>query len=509
MAILRDQEDSQQKSQQGNADLGTPVGGSRVSSFSSGTQAPAQSSGRFTNLKKYVDANKGSGSQLGERITGGLEKETAKATDTSQADRIAKNVQAEKDRLAQGDVFNQRIKNDEARAIASDTEQKSQFQSLLNKQNNLSNLTTQQQQAEMQQLAAMQGIQGKVGNLGSESGRFQLLQNTIKNPNYTTGQQRLDQLMLQADNPSSLVSAQRNLGQQIKGAAGTLNDMYRANEAGIAQAGTEADRVAKLLSGTLTSTTGDLVQKQQDLAQKLNTQNTEQNAALERILSGQALAGDSEKVSEILGQAGLNTGMTTYNTLTGDKWKNYYQQGATDLTGQKVISADDFGRYEALRGLAGQGLSDFTQAGGGFSNTGLSGNLKGDIEQQLADFVSGLQGKKYSSTVKSPGLAPLLEVGTNAEALYSNIGGAETANLNNLINLFTATAGGKDQSPLQYTTAGRSAAQVALDKYLADVKNAGFRNTLGGVAPSTTPAATTAPTGFVPTGSKTYVKDEI
>ena len=387
MAILKENEENTQSNQGQNAGTqtgntgvqGPSSGGSRIASSSSGSQGPAQSSGRFTNLKKYVEANKGAGEQLGGRITSGLEKETAKATDTSQANQIAANVKAEQDRLAQGENFNARIKNDEARDIYSNADDKTQFQNLYNNVNNVSNLTNEMNTAQQNQIDAIRKAQGNVANLGSEKGRFQLLQNTIRSPNYTRGQQRLDQLTLQAGNPQALAAAQKNLGQQIKTSANDLSKTYQDIGTNINKTNSRANEVSNMLKGTVGDVTKKLTNTQSKLATDTNTQNTKRNAALERVLSGKALAGDFELVGDIMSGGGLTQGMRTYNVLGGDNSNKYFQAGSTGLTGRDVISADDFARYEALRGLSGQGLDDFSQVGGGYTTTGLKGNLAGDI----------------------------------------------------------------------------------------------------------------------------------
>ena len=364
----------------GNTGVQGPTSGSsRITPPSSGSPGVSQSSGRFTNLKKYVEANKGAGEQLGGRITSGLEKETTKATDNSQANQIAANVKAEQDRLAQGENFNARIKNDEARNIYGNTDEKTQFQNLYNNVNNVSNLTNEMNTAQQNQIDAIRKAQGNVSNLGSEQGRFQLLQNTIRSPNYTRGQQRLDQLTLQAGNPQALAAAQRNLGQQIKTSANDLSKTYQDIGTNIGTASSIANEVSNMLKGSVGEVTGKLTEAQSKLATDTNTQNPKQNAALERILSGKALAGDFDLVGDIMSGGGLSQGMRTYNVLGGDNSNKYFQAGSTGLTGRDVINADDFARYEALRGLSGQGLDDFTGVGGGYTTTGLKGNLAGDI----------------------------------------------------------------------------------------------------------------------------------
>lgn len=353
-------------------------------------------------IKKYVEANKGAGEQLGGRITSGLEKETAKATDTSQANQIAANVKAEQDRLAQGENFNARIKNDEARDIYSNADDKTQFQNLYNNVNNVPNLTDEMNTAQQNQIDAIRKAQGNVSNLGSEKGRFQLLQNTIRSPNYTRGQQRLDQLTLQAGNPQALAAAQKNLGQQIKTSANDLSKTYQDIGTNIGAASSRANEVSNMLKGTVGDVTNQLVSDQKTKAGDVVKENIARNTALENILKGYATPEDFALVNDVMTSGELSQGMRTYNVLNPDTSENYLQRGSTTVEDRDVINADDFARYEALRGLSGQGLDDFSQVGGGYTTTGLKGDLAGDIagartalENQLnrnEKFASGSSG---------------------------------------------------------------------------------------------------------------------
>lgn len=460
MAILKENEENTQSNQGQNAGTqtgntgvqGPSSGGSRIATSSSGSPGVSQSSGRFTNLKKYVEANKGAGEQLGGRITSGLEKETAKATDNSQANQIAANVKAEQDRLAQGENFNARIKNDEARAIYGNADDKTQFQNLYNNVNNVSNLTDEMNTAQQNQIDAIRQAQGNVSNLGSEQGRFQLLQNTIRSPNYTRGQQRLDQLTLQAGNPQALAAAQKNLGQQIKTSANDLSKQYQDIGTNIGTASSKANEVSNMLKGTVGDVTGKLTEAQSKLATDTNTQNTERNAALERVLSGKALAGDFDLVGDIMSGGGLTQGMRTYNVLGGDNSNKYFQAGSTGLTGRDVINADDFARYEALRGLSGQGLDDFSQVGGGYTTTGLKGDLAGDIAAANDAFYKAINRYETAEGINDT---------TNDDRFMSSGRQISTAtvgaNMNDLLNFYESDKFGKNKAvtPIEVLASNR------------------------------------------------------
>lgn len=112
------------------APAGTPsTGGSaapsqpsgRVANYSTGQSLgpSSQGSGRFTNIKNYINANQGAGEQLGSKITGNIEKNLNKTEKEQQtaASNIASNIQAEKDRLAEGSQFNTQLQDQSAMVL--------------------------------------------------------------------------------------------------------------------------------------------------------------------------------------------------------------------------------------------------------------------------------------------------------------------------------------------------------------------------------------------------------
>src|SRR6478609_3618758 len=119
-----------------------PQAQSRVADYSTGSSAApsSQGSGRFTNIQKYINANQGAGEQLGNKLTGTVDKNLQKTEKeaTSQAGQIANTIQAEKDRLAKATGYNTQLQDQTAngaQAIAGNDVTKGEFSNLLNNQN--------------------------------------------------------------------------------------------------------------------------------------------------------------------------------------------------------------------------------------------------------------------------------------------------------------------------------------------------------------------------------------
>lgn len=450
----------------GGAGPATQQGGGRLASYSTGSQ-PSKGSGRFTNLKSYIDANKGAGEQLGSKIGAGLEKEVKKASDTTQAQNIGKQVEAEKDRLAQGQQFKTQLGEETgAQAIAGNQDTSKQFSNLLNNQNVASNLMQQAQTAQSQQNIGLQKAQQNVEQLGTESGRFNLLKGAVKNPNYTSGQQRLDQLFLQAGNPQQLVEKQRALTGGIGQSGKALETMYGQLGTDIGAAGTQAEEVSKMLRGELGTQTTNLTEAQRAEAEQINTQNALRNTALESYFKGGANAvQDPEQqkyIQDMLASGGLQSGMRTYNVLKEpESYKNYAKFGGTGYKAADVLNEQEFERYSALQKLAeAQGPGEFTGAGAG----GVATEFRG---QDLASAITGAR----SALEKQFGETDLTKtVETGMKGTFAPTTGIKTSVTGNLMDLLKQKESGNlnamnQMNNISYDTSGADAQARAIARF--------------------------------------------
>lgn len=162
-----------------------------------GAQPERKGSGKFTNIKKYVDANLSGGQKLGE----GIQQKIG-----SEADKVREGIQSAQGQFQQGAQQTNQTLNKAtgyaqkvgqvggAQQIADVEPEFKTFRDIYTGQvkGPDSNISSQQQNA-----AKLQALSQLAGN---ESGRFQLLDETYTNPAqaYTRGQKRFDQLLLQA-----------------------------------------------------------------------------------------------------------------------------------------------------------------------------------------------------------------------------------------------------------------------------------------------------------------------
>lgn len=506
-ANKQNEANSQSAPTTGGGSASTTTSG-RVASFSSGApQQGASGSGRFTNIQKYLGANQGSGEQLGSRITGTIDKKldkTTKEADT-QASSIGEAVNAEKNRLAEGTQFNEQIKQDPTQ-IVNDNQAKDRFGNLLNNQNVATNLQNQAQAATSAANSGFNQINQQVQNLGTEQGRFNLLQNTIKSPQYSTGQQRLDQLFLQAGNPNQLIQSQKDLSKNLVTARDQFGNAIQGVNTEIGNVGQQAADVSAMLSGTLGSESNALTQAQIQQAQAMNATNATANTALQVYLTNgyNSLTPEQKTVMDgILQQNNLQSGQRTYNVLNDpNSYAKYIQSGSVNNTAADVVDANELARYNALYNLAGgTGEKLYNAVGSGGSAAGLNGTqLATDMSAAQAAYNQGLNTNTvYGGNTLAQVQAALDSMGygndLSKDRLFKDAyigqtvqgGSAQQAQRRALENaLLSAVYGPNYVSTVQGSNMGGTQHfQNLVDALYGYKTSSGFNNTLG--ATGTTP----------------------
>lgn len=355
---------------------------------------------------------------------------------------------------------------------------------MLNNQNQAGALQQNAQSAADKATAAYNQVGQQVGNLGSESGRFNLLQQSVKNPQYTQGQQRLDQLFLQTSNPNQLAQNQRDLGKQAQASAQGLTNQYNDLGQQIQQAGVQAQDVSKMLGNTLNTEQQNLTNAQIAEAQAKNTSNAAANTALQTYFTngyGSLTADQKALIDPILASQNLTSGTRTFNVLNNGAYNNYLNQGSTNLTGADVLDQNEFNRYNALAQLAGNTNPLYTQAGTGGTAAGIQGQkLMSDIQAAQNDFIRGLNTSVTS--VKNPYTGQMTGTST-LQNLYNDPGAAYRSMLQGVNYSHGNLYGGgmSNDAVSAWYNAINSDLQSKLNNYLS---SQGYNTGLGGITPT-------------------------
>ena len=323
---------------------GTQLSGGGSGILTGGTGAPADSqkpssSGSFTNLQSYLDANTDQAAKEGSDISSKLSGEAKGATDQLSADQSNFSNQVSQGGVTPDqNIVDQAVSN--PTAVANDPNQYSQFQNQYNAQytgpKDLSSQsdfqdTTSKFNKASQDLTSTQ----------TESGRQGLLNQVYGRPDYNQGEQNLDQLLL--ENNKSSQDALSGTYNQWRGISDQL---------GTAQTGAQS---------LATQRAADTQTAQQYAQTQLGQANTTfQGNLTSGLASAQKAQGDSyQKIKQDIGsnsltpdeytKLGLSTGQAVYNV---DPTK--YVSQANPLTLYNYANPQQYAQAAALAKLSGQ-----------------------------------------------------------------------------------------------------------------------------------------------------------
>lgn len=307
------------------------------------------------NIQSYIKANMGAGQQLAQGIQGGFQKQANQFGQQVSGAQSQLNKAAAPTEQALGqqgqNLIQTSFKNPQD--ILKQQDQLKQFQQLRDQgyKGQIGNLNTNAQQQQTQLKSQLGNLQQTAGNANTESGRYDLLRNTFGQPNYTQGQQKLDQLFLQSQ-PGATQGLQ-------KGLSGITN------QAGQQLTGATAEQQAKL-----NALQGLSAQRAQDIKNTfLNGNGNDQNLGIKGIegatqaqyADDQARAAQLPQILADLKANKLNNGDINslgINDLQGQRLYNlnlgnYVNQTAPSETLSQATTQDQLGRYNALQSLAG------------------------------------------------------------------------------------------------------------------------------------------------------------
>lgn len=220
----------------------------------------------------------------------------------------------------------------------------------------------------------------------SESGRFGLLNQYFNKPSYSYGQQKLDQLILQADpnQASKLQAAGQNAAQ--------FNDTYKAAQANLQNQVAAGKTLADTNRGAITGeakTAGESLLD--DLGRQAGTYNTNATTAANIISPKDAIDALKSSGYQVTNSRG-DLRRATVNIGGLDIPVNLLMdqiQAATPMQATlNNISPDELRRYNALAGVQGLGLT--TQATGPTLNTTINNGISNTLKNSAQTLASGL-----------------------------------------------------------------------------------------------------------------------
>jgi len=326
-------DEEKQAQQQG----GMNISGGAPANFSTGVPGqdagggaakPQKSSGNYTNIQSYLEANKTQADQMGQTIADSVDQSAGQAQQKIQGlEAKTQKVEA----YDPNEVFNN--------VTNLNDQQKNDYRTQRQTGGYTGPQTVDQVEGYADTQKATQEAATKLQNAQSETGQQQLLKDTYARPKYTAGENRLDQVLLQ--NSAGSKQALENVNDKYKG----FNDLL----------GGATQKVGDSINAAKTqalSNKQNILKSEQDqynnllnpIQQRADQANKDNPALIQRI---QADLEDDTLNAETLQRLGLSGNEKLYNqNLSG-----YMKPTETQVGIDNVASADERAKYKALSDL--------------------------------------------------------------------------------------------------------------------------------------------------------------
>lgn len=368
MSFALDQDDDQTDSQAdqtksddssvslGGGGSGVATAGGNPVATQPGQAGKPSSSGSWTNLQSYLDANSDQGAQVGSQIAGTVNQQaqTAQSDVNSAASDFQNNVNSSTIN-ADPDAVNKAISDATSAKAGStlDPNDVSGYQAQANATyNGPTDFTQEQGYGQAQQ--DLNTAQQSVAETGSEAGRDVLLGNQYKNSSangYNQGEQNLDQLLLESSQGGK--AALQPLANQWSGLSTALgNATTTENAAAQSAAATDAATQQAAQAALTGATTGFQTNLTNAATAAAASAPHDWSQLMTDLSDGNLTPSELAAVNA----QGLNTGANTYD-LFKDPTQYFTENSAPTM--YQTATADQYAQAAALAQLAGQTDSTF------------------------------------------------------------------------------------------------------------------------------------------------------
>lgn len=298
---------------------------------------PQKGSGQYANIQSYLEANKDQGAQMGEKVAGDVE---SKATDAQGRVSAFQSVAPKVNAYDPNEAYS-RLNN-------LDDETKTQYNTA--KAGYKGPDSVEQIGGYTDAAKASQEAYQKVKNAGNELGQQELLKQSYARPQYSAGENRLDQVLLQ--NAPGSKQKLEGLSQKYAG----LDNLFKNASESAGNQLAEAKRQALLNQQAIQ--TGEESQWKgliDPIKARADQMNIDNPALVNRITQD---ASDEILSKEALEKLGLNVGQRTY----GLNLQNYLNPNIRQLGLSDAATAEERAKFQALNALTGAGRSDIGEA---------------------------------------------------------------------------------------------------------------------------------------------------
>lgn len=373
MATIQKENEGNDENTFGVQSPSTPSGGSgQQPQYVPPTQGKPQGGGRFTNIQKYLAANQSGGQKIQQGIESKQDQQAEQIRKGVEASQTKFNQQAqpEQQRLQQAQPFVQQTLQQNQLT----PEQIKQYQDLAQQKGAFNNITG------LQNAPSADPLQQAAKAAGSEQGRFDLLKKSFAVPSYSSGQQRLDQLLLGGQNPQGL---QRNLQQKATEANNLVSTAQTQATDQVNQLKTQAQQAAEAANTGLSTAQNQLQTDLESRAKAATDKQSQEQKILMDLFGGKTGQGmqNEQQALDLIQRLGYKPEDTVY--LPKDVSPQTFIGATQQAQLGDVANADEKLRYQALQQLAGQ--QGNLQSGGFDPNAYFNRDAFSSQQKEIAD----------------------------------------------------------------------------------------------------------------------------
>lgn len=330
-------EEEKKKNQQGpsagvnisggaSADIATGVPGQDASTAA---KAP-KSSGQYANIQSYLDANKDQADQMGTTIASNV---------SSKADDATSKIQGLEAKAPEVKAYDPNAAYSKLGSLTDDDKNEYRTQKATGGYTGPSSVD--QVDGYQDAMKASNEASGLVKNAGNESGQQALLKDTYKRANYTAGENKLDQALLQ--NSAGSKQALEGLSSKYAGLSGMFDQANQKVGNAVNNATATALKNKEGIATAEKAQWENMINPIQARADQMYRDNT----GLAYRLSGDI--SDDALTDETMGQFGVSEGQNLYNLALG----NYLNTGGlkTQVGLNQAANDQERSRYQALADL--------------------------------------------------------------------------------------------------------------------------------------------------------------
>lgn len=347
-----------------------------VPGSNAGASKDKKSSGQYANIQSYLDANKEQANQMGSNIAGNIETKGAEAKTA---------VQGFEAKAPKVDAYDPNAAIAKATQLTDQEKQQYKTNRQTGGYSGPEDISGVENYADTQAKATEAAQAAK--NAATEEGQQALLKQTYARPTYSTGQNKLDQVLLQGSDQSR--QALQDASQKYSALDAYFNDAQTKVGSAINDAKTQA-----LANKNMFTPAEQAAKNQINTAlQERAKQQTAQNLAL--INSAREDLTDNTVNSDLYDRLGLGAfdNKTIYDLNLG----NYLGTNATQLGVNDVATAEERQKYKALADLFGdQSMNQVTDQGGNINPVSFDqARFAADLAKKEAEY-QGMANQKNS-----------------------------------------------------------------------------------------------------------------